>query len=325
MEVSMLLKLENHGPQVRQLQEGLALLGFHPGAADGKFGPYTEEALTAFQTKIGIYPDGLFGPLTMGEFNAQLDQAGHARLLFFNSPSLIGDPPEFFPKVPWVQCPVDKWGSSFRRIILREDAAASFRAFREDVLDYGGIVASTGGRRNLAVKAGPTRAPRSWHYLGRAFDLSRNAGMRDPVQDPYVLVRHPRSNLWEVWCKITNPLAPRAPGVEKVSLEVSYVVERKSTPGRRYTQILTSPWEGRAFNLTEIAKRHGFEPIRPRAAFFQGGPYSGAEWWHFQWTLGVSPGDTFGGELVKVYTLAECREFPYWEAVKDSRYGECWG
>jgi hypothetical protein len=43
---------------------------FAIGAADGIFGPLTEEAVTGFQLVVGLETDGIVGPLTQGELAA---------------------------------------------------------------------------------------------------------------------------------------------------------------------------------------------------------------------------------------------------------------
>ena len=47
---------------VRELQRGLGLLGFEPGASDGKLGPGTVEALRRFQAAHDLPADGIPGP-----------------------------------------------------------------------------------------------------------------------------------------------------------------------------------------------------------------------------------------------------------------------
>lgn len=60
------LRLGAVGPQVAQLQEALAALGYATGPIDGKFGPITEAALKAFQRDRGIVVDGYYGPQSQG-------------------------------------------------------------------------------------------------------------------------------------------------------------------------------------------------------------------------------------------------------------------
>lgn len=58
-----------HGPQVQALQE---LLGIN---ADAAFGPETEQAIIALQSREKLAPDGIVGPATWGV----LDEIGNAR------------------------------------------------------------------------------------------------------------------------------------------------------------------------------------------------------------------------------------------------------
>jgi hypothetical protein len=65
----------SQGPAVEELQQKLNADGADPALeADGIFGPKTRAAVVAFQTKHGLSPDGIVGPLTWGK----LDELGHA-------------------------------------------------------------------------------------------------------------------------------------------------------------------------------------------------------------------------------------------------------
>lgn len=52
------------GEQVRQLQAGLAQLGFEVGDIDGEFGPITSAAVSAFQAAYGLPPTGTADQVT---------------------------------------------------------------------------------------------------------------------------------------------------------------------------------------------------------------------------------------------------------------------
>jgi peptidoglycan hydrolase-like protein with peptidoglycan-binding domain len=54
----------DRGPTVTKLQERLATAGFDPGAADGNFGPRTEQAVRAYQTSRRLDVDGIVGRQT---------------------------------------------------------------------------------------------------------------------------------------------------------------------------------------------------------------------------------------------------------------------
>lgn len=58
------LKKGSKGSEVIVLQNRLIELGYNPGAADGEFGPGTEEALIQFQHQNGLEPDGVAGAAT---------------------------------------------------------------------------------------------------------------------------------------------------------------------------------------------------------------------------------------------------------------------
>jgi peptidoglycan hydrolase-like protein with peptidoglycan-binding domain len=53
------------GPEVAALQTRLQDLGYWLDSADGSFGMATAHAVTAFQKRAGLSPDGIAGPLTM--------------------------------------------------------------------------------------------------------------------------------------------------------------------------------------------------------------------------------------------------------------------
>lgn len=67
----MVVKKGSRGPEVRTVQERLVALGFLSGAADGIFGPKTEDAVRRFQASQGLTTDGIVGPQT----SAALDGA----------------------------------------------------------------------------------------------------------------------------------------------------------------------------------------------------------------------------------------------------------
>ena len=56
-----------HGSRtVRTIQRRLRTLGYATGPVDGRFGPLTEHAVTAFQADHGLEADGAIGPRTLG-------------------------------------------------------------------------------------------------------------------------------------------------------------------------------------------------------------------------------------------------------------------
>jgi lipoprotein-anchoring transpeptidase ErfK/SrfK len=64
---------------VRDVQKRLAELKFLPNSqVDGKLGPRTRDAITAFQQWTGLAPDGIAGPQTLGKLRtAAVPRHGH--------------------------------------------------------------------------------------------------------------------------------------------------------------------------------------------------------------------------------------------------------
>ena len=150
------------------------------------------------------------------------------------------------------------------------------------------------------------------HYVGLAFDMSLATGLQNTVTDPFLCVRVPGTRKWTVWCKS-----------EKASMVSLDVVTCRTVKGK--TQLTTTKMNVKAFNFTEVAAKHGFVSISARKSFFEGGSYSGSEWWHMQYNRALTPGvSKFGDELLKVYTLSQAQKFAYWNEVKDYVFGKNW-
>lgn len=70
---AVLLKYETSGEAVRQLQEGLVVLGFNALTVDGVFDSNTENMVKAFQQSYGLNADGIVGNQTRDALNEALD------------------------------------------------------------------------------------------------------------------------------------------------------------------------------------------------------------------------------------------------------------
>jgi peptidoglycan hydrolase-like protein with peptidoglycan-binding domain len=71
------LKAGDTGPEVETLQKALVTIGAAPSLkVDGKYGPSTTAAVTAFQQSNGLTADGVVGKETAAAINAAL--AAHA-------------------------------------------------------------------------------------------------------------------------------------------------------------------------------------------------------------------------------------------------------
>jgi len=309
----MLLRKGSKGELVQELQEALLALGCHPGPIDGYFGGLTEEALEKFQKSKKISVDGICGSTTFHELNKALTSNGSELISLPEEDS--SDPPASGDLMGWVACAADKvpGRGGYTRVTLRSDAAISYNALRAEVLALGGVLTSAGGRRGLASKAGPARSKKSMHYVGLALDLALPTGMQDPDTDPY-LIQMENHRYWRIWCKTDNPDVP------EITMPAVYVSRKNSKSVIRIKEVTC-----RAFDLTAMFKKHGWERIRARRSFYKGGAYGGAEWWHFQYEAALEKGkSTFGGELLKVYSMMQAQRFIYWNGSKNCVFGKNW-
>lgn len=326
----MLLKRGSRGENVKKLQKGLAALGYHPGSADGIFGGATEDAVEDFQEKSKLYSDGKAGNDTIKAFNDAMLAYPGFEVHVIDLGAAGADPVDDPNKLKWVRCPADKFESrgGFTRTTLRSDCAVKYNALYEEVHQYGGIITSAGGKRPLSSGGGKAQSKKSMHYVGLAFDMALPTGMQKPNgQDPYIVCKDestPRK--WVVWCRVLDESAPLAADVPVVTLTGWYMTTHRNSKGKKYTQLHSYEWTGKAINFTKLADKHGFVGIRARKSSMRGGSFSGLEFWHFQCngllTKGVS---TFGQELLKLYDLATIKsKFKWWDASKDCVFGESW-
>jgi len=178
-----------------------------------------------------------------------------------------------------------------------------------------------GSKRRLSQTASQYRSRMSFHYLGWAFDLHPFSGMQNPMVDPFVVSWNPNDPIrrWTVWGRSNKMLPSR-------TIRAWRVDRYKDRKDKAYTVMLPCEVSGPFFNFTEVAATCGFRGVPVRSSFLNGGRYTGADWWHFQWEEGMEYGrSTFGGELVKTYSLERIkRDFPYWDQVKNLRFGAEW-
>jgi len=217
------------------------------------------------------------------------------------SPSVVD---EFPPGPPEAQSQsiekveADAWKGGYGHLRIRPDVAKVYNAFREEVLERGAIITSSGGIRDLNADVGASRSATSFHYSGRAIDLFIYSGMNDPAKDPYVVVRE-EARVYRVYARCSSDHAE----VHDLSNVMTY--------HKRDGSLSTS---GDFFDLTALFKKYGFERIRARESFESGGAQLGAEWWHFQCELGLTKGtSTFGEELLAMYSEATLKPTPPWE------------
>ncbi len=300
----MILKKGSKGTDVKELQKALKELGYNVGTVDGDFGSATLRQVELFQEANDLYQDGIVGKGTLTIMNEQLPE--ELKFEIDGEP----DPDETFVKLPWTKVDADqiKGSNGYGRFYLREDAAEAYNDLRRDVLALGGVITSAGAKRPITdSKRMASRSVKSLHYTGLALDLALDSGMNNPKKERFV-IEELDDRRWNVWCRTENEDVP---------------VKRLEGYTYSNTKVVV---EDRFFSFTELAKKHGFEPIRSRRYFKTGGSYLGAEWWHFQFEKALTPGvSTFGGELLKVYSLSELKsKFEPWEITKNAVWKESW-
>jgi hypothetical protein len=294
----MYLKLNSKGEDVKTVQEVLKQLGFQPGPVDGVFGEKTQIAVMRFQEDQALYTDGIVGPTTWRVLHHALEIYTEEQM---HPVKDIAQP----DLMEWVRVPADAYRDGYDRFFLREDAAAAYMQVREVVVEAGGKLTSSGARRSLSAHVNASRSATSFHYTGRALDLMVGSGMENRANDPYVIAAD-GDRYWQVYV--------RADGGQQMDIDAV-------TYGSRNKGKTTS---GKFLNLTKLFEQHGFKRIRARQSFFNGGTWLGAEWWHFQYEVGLERGvSTFGNELLRVYSEEQVQGTPPWR-YKDYVFGVNW-
>lgn len=283
---------------VESVQRMLSEMGFNPQGIDGIFGQKTEKAVIRFQESVGLYADGIVGPVTM----EALEDAYTTLVLEIMSPgseSVDGH----VERMHFVRCEADKIKGTegYDRLYLRMDAADAYNKVLNQVHQWGGKLTSSGGKRALNVKLNSNRSATSFHYLGLALDLFIWSGMNNPKEDPYVIkVADFEARRFEVYVRCNSN------EVEDVAL--SDVVVYKD-PGLQNRHSVTGPFK----NLTAEFHNQGFEPIPARLRFIEDGYPLAAEWWHFQFEAPLKPYvSNFGGELLRVYSKQRLENTTPW-------------
>lgn len=315
----MLLEKGSQGAAVLSLQQMLNRLHFEgrknpsstgqydPLVEDGIFGSDTEDAVLDFQKDAGLYADGRAGPVTL----AALEH-------FFTTRQIELAAPIVAPSSGHLTIesgPADKYGEGYGRVRLRSDVMAAYKSVYSEVSRQGGLLTSSGGIRDLRASVNSNRSATSFHYSGRALDLFIWSGMKNPDRDPYVAKRL-GDRRYHVYARCHPDRA--ASGALPAKITISDVVTyTKPTKGVSVTDHF--------LDLTALFATHGFKPIRARKTFETGasGPL-GAEWWHFQWEIGLIAGQTtFGAELKQIYPLSALEGTPPWR-FKDYVWQQQW-
>lgn len=239
------------------------------------------DLITVFQEKAGLFVDGILGRDTL--WKLQYPESTNANRLH------------------WVNCEADIAPNydGYSSLFLRSDAAEKYNRLREEVLSFGGIITTSGGKRGLHARVNKHRSSKSMHYVGLAFDLSVTSGFFSPDKDPFVIVKNKdkKESYWKVYL--------RAAGGEELELNATYWKSWKAGKDSKMKV------QGKFIDFTSLCIKHGFNPISPRSAYTRAVNklYLSSEWWHFQANSLLIPDfSQFGIELLKIegydyYTL----------------------
>lgn len=315
----MVLEMGARGSAVLSLQQMLNRLHFEGRkkvgptgqydklVEDGVYGPDTQDAVSEFQKDAGLYVDGRAGPVTLAAMES-----------FFSTRQIELAAPIVAPSSGHLTVetgPADEYGDGYRRVRLRSDVMNAYRLVYDEVNKSGGILTSSGGIRDLRAHVNANRSATSFHYSGRALDLFIWGGMKDPARDPYV-VKRLGNRRYQVYarCDAKRAHGDAFPDNSTINDIVTYT---RPTKGVSVS--------GHFIDLTALFAKHDFKPIRARSSFESGGSGPlGAEWWHFQWEVGLVGGQsTFGNELKKIYDLSTLEGTPPWR-YRDFVWQEQW-
>jgi len=249
-----------------------------------------------FQKKVGLRIDGIIGPETLWNLQYPLIQRNTKQ------------------KFVKVDADIVKNIAPFGSLVLRNDTAEIYKKVKAEVNLLGGLLTTSGGKRELSAQVTQSRSSKSLHYTGLALDLAITSGFFKPETDPYIIVRNPINSLtyWTVYCRADK-------GQE---MELDAIFWKTMSAGKDETMKV----KGKFINLTQIFIKHGFVPIKPRKGFLRvdNRDYLSSEWWHFQANrLLVKGVSQFGIELLKLeeYTEEFLQKFQdIWGARKEIFY-----
>ncbi len=274
----MILRNGDHNSAVKQLQKLLTEKGFDTNGIDGWFGNDTEKAVKAFQRSTGLDDDGVVGDDTWQALGTRFELAATEA------------------QMRWAKAPADRYMDGYDGFNLREDVVDAYQPVYKAIKAAGGIIPSSGGKRELSASVGAGRSKTSFHYTGRALDVMIQSAMTDPRTDPLVAVRDSgeANPYWRVYARTRDG--------EQMTLD-GMIWKADSPTNKTITGTFT--------DLTRLFAEAGFDRIRARNNWRK--TYINTEWWHFQYTRGLVVGQsTFGDELLKVYDRATVQRFPPW-------------
>jgi peptidoglycan hydrolase-like protein with peptidoglycan-binding domain len=298
-----LINAQSDSSLIKHLQELLNWVGFfgtytqrNSGSSlNGTYGNSTRSGVTEFQQILNAntnYPqdlpprrsDGLVDGITVLAMAAAYRNQSRRRS--------AGDPQKVLIKI---------LDSQNQQKIFREDAGWNFHQFIEEVECNGGIIDLASGGYVALDATRPLRqgtSLTSLHNTGRAGDHNTNAGMQNPQNDRYVIVRDGNNDppRWIVWCR-----CDRQDGSQGQNQQLNGWRWAHGNGGS------TRAANGFFVNITNIAQNHGIDRISARGTWANS--YMATEWWHFQYEQGLQ-NSSWGQEMNVIgYTNNDLRNY----------------
>ena len=266
-----------------------------------------EDAVIAFQTKYGLLADGIVGKDT----RTKLSEQYRGRLF-----SIYGQGGDMVKRE---LAPADQYEEGYKNFSVRADVAVELEKVYDALHAKGALLTSAGGFRAISVEANNSAmSVSSFHYTGRAIDLAVGSGMEKPSSDPFVIVAE--DSLGRAGSRLHRVYARASQGDDMTLQPVTY----KQPTG-------THAVSGKFVDLTALMLEHGFERIRAKPKFYDvehyspGQRYLSAEWWHFQYQIGLlHPFTAFGDALKLVWPWDKLKKSTPWKKCADFVFGNEW-
>lgn len=302
------LKIGDSGISIYWLRKSLNYIESINLSSSNHFDDELEDAISRFQSNNGLLVDGEVGIFTIGKLSDS-----YIRIIKSN----YGDSNGLIKRD---KAPADKFKNGYESFNLRGDVADAARQVYNVLKTKGAILTSAGGFREISTKATDSSMSKSsLHYTGRALDMAVSSGMENPRTDPYIITSD-------------DGLGRNGNRLHRVYAKSDIGDEMTLTPITYDKPLGAVKLTDKFVDLTKIMLDHGFERIKAKSRFYDtqnfstSDRYKHAEWWHFQYQIGLFHGhSTFGNELELVWLKTQLEKTETWQSSKSFVFGVNWG
>lgn len=157
---------------------------------------------------------------------------------------------------------------------------------------YCGTIKHSGAMRSLSAEVTQSRSKTSFHYTGRAIDLSVSQGMSSKTTYFYVTLDNTtgrdNAHYYRLYCLANKSNEPS-----------QYVSNRTIVPVEGRAMRKKSPVTANFLDVTAVMNAYGFTGIGPRSCYKTDSMC--LEWWHFQNSTGLKKGSSTFGDALRQY------------------------